>query len=120
MSKKEKEASENYLERRPKRPEGIEWSSDEEGMVTLHIVNTGMMKRITQKLLHKPKVSHIHLDEMGSFIWPLLDGEKNIIELGKVVDERFGEKARPLYERLAKFFQILDSYHFVEWTEKTK
>ena len=89
-------------------------------MVTLHIVNTGMMKRITQKLLHKPKVSHIHLDEMGSFIWPLLDGEKNIIELGKVVDERFGEKARPLYERLAKFFQILDSYHFVEWTEKTK
>ena len=43
------------------------------------------------------------------------DGEKNIIELGKEVEKHFGEKANPLYERLAKYFQILDSYHFVEW-----
>ena len=73
------------------------------------------MNRIAQKLFRKPKVSHIHLDEMGSFVWPILDGEKNIIELGKLVEERFGDKASPLYERLAKYFQILDSYGFIEW-----
>jgi hypothetical protein len=32
-----------------------------------------------------------------------------------MVEEQFGEKAAPLYPRLAKFFQVLDSYHFVEW-----
>ena len=74
-----------------------------------------MFNRIAQKLFRKPKVSHIHLDEMGSFVWPLLNGDKNIIELGKDVEEHFGEKANPLYERLAKYFQILDSYGFVEW-----
>ena len=42
-------------------------------------------------------------------------GEKTIIELGKDVEAEFGEKANPLYERLAKYFQILDSYHFIEW-----
>jgi len=73
------------------------------------------MNRIAQKLFRKPRISHIHLDEMGSFIWPLLDGEKNIIKLGESVKEQFGEKANPLYERLAKYFQILDSYHFIEW-----
>jgi len=73
------------------------------------------MNRIAQKLFRKPRISHIHLDEMGSFIWPLLDGEKNIITLGESVKEQFGEKANPLYERLAKYFQILDSYHFIEW-----
>ncbi|WP_461823121.1 PqqD family protein [Blautia stercoris] len=115
MKKNNNVISENYLERKPARPEGISWSADENGIVTLDIENTGAFNRIAQKLLKKPKVTHIHLDEIGSFVWPLLDGEKNIIELGKEVEKHFGEKANPLYERLAKYFQILDSYHFVEW-----
>ncbi|MBO5473407.1 MAG: PqqD family protein [Lachnospiraceae bacterium] len=115
MKDKKKAASENYLERKPKRPQGLKWSADAEGLVTLDIENTGIMNRMAQKLLHKPKVTHIHLDEIGSFVWPLMDGEKDIIALGASVQEAFGEKADPLYERLAKYFQILDSYHFVEW-----
>lgn len=113
--KKEKSKSENYLERKPARPEHIKWSADENGIITLDIENKGAMNRIVQKLFKKPKVSHIHLDKMGSFIWPLLDGKKDIVALGGLVKERFGEEAEPLYERLAKYFQILDSYSFVEW-----
>ena len=113
--KKEKTKSENYLERRPTRPEHILWSADEEGIVTLDIENKGFFNRLAQKLFRKPKVSHIHLDEMGSFIWPLLDGKKDIVALGVLVKEKFGEEAEPLYERLAKYFQILDSYSFIEW-----
>lgn len=115
MRKKREVISQNYLEKIPVRPSHIQWSTDEEGAVTLDIENTGIFNRVAQKLLHKPKVSHIHLDEIGSFVWPLLDGEKNIIELGKLVEVQFGEKANPLYERLAKYFQILDSYQFIEW-----
>lgn len=115
MKKKEKAASENYLERKPKRPEGIVWSVDEKKIVTLNIENTGVFNRIAQKLFHKPEITYIHLDEIGSFVWPLIDGEKDIIELGKAVEAEFGERAEPLYARLAKYFQILDSYHFLEW-----
>ena len=115
MKKKKNIISQNYLEKIPIRPERIQWSADEKGIVTLDIENTGFFNQAAQKLLKKPKVSHIHLDEMGSFVWPLLDGEKNIIELGKLVEAQFGEKANPLYERLAKYFQILDSYDFIEW-----
>ena len=97
------------------RPEGIEWTTDEKGIITLDIENKGFFNRVAQKFFKKPKVSHIHLDEMGSFVWPLLDGEKDIVALGVLVKEHFGEKAEPLYERLAKYFQILDSYSFVEW-----
>ena len=115
MKKKKNVISQNYLEKVPARPEKIKWSVDEEGIVTLDIENTGFFNRVTQKIFKKPKVSHVHLDEMGSFVWPLLDGEKNIIELGKLVEAHFGEKANPLYERLAKYFQILSSYDFIEW-----
>ena len=35
---------------------------------------------------------------MGSFVWPLMDGEKDIVTLGTMVKAHFGEKAEPLYE----------------------
>ena len=52
---------------------------------------------------------------MGSFVWPHLDGDKDILEIGKLVEAEFGEKANPLYERLAMFFRILESYKFIGW-----
>ena len=116
--KKKKNQSENYLDRIPIRPERIKWSTDEDGLVTLDIENTGIFNKVAQKLFKKPKVSHVHLDKMGSFVWPLLDGEKDIAALGVFVKEHFGEEAEPLYPRLAKYFQILDSYKFLEWKEK--
>lgn len=118
MKKKKEVIKENYLERIPKRPEKYGFSVGEDGIVTLHIENKGVFNTIAQKLFKKPKVSYVHLDAMGSFVWPLMDGEKDITEIGKLVDEKFGEEAHPLYERLAKYFQILDSYGFVEWAEK--
>ena len=68
-------------------------------------------------MFKKPRISYVHLDETGSFVWPLLDGKKTIFEIGKEVEEKFGEAAHPLYARLAKYFQILDSYGFVDWNE---
>ena len=114
MSKKEV-ISENYLEKIPVRNENIQWKQDEYGAVTLEIENTGFFNKIAQKFFKKPKVSYVHLDENGSFLWPLLDGEKSILELGVFVKEHFGEKAEPLYERLAKYFQILESYKFISF-----
>ncbi len=117
MAKKENK-SKNYLEKKPMRPEWLKWSTDENGIVTLEIENKGVFNRIAQKLLKKPKISYVHLDETGSFVWPLIDGNKTIAELGEDVEAKFGEKAHPLYERLAKYFHILDSYKFIEWNEE--
>ncbi len=105
--------TENYLERIPLRKEGLNWSQDDDGNVTLEMENKGAFNRITQKILRKPKISYIHLDETGSFIWPLIDGEKDIIKLGELVEEHFGEKAHPLYERLSQYFRILENYGFI-------
>ena len=114
MKKKEK-ISENYLEKIPARKNGLEWTVDDKGVVTLNIKNTGIFNKIAQKLFKKPPVTYVHLDEHGSFVWQIADGERNIISLGEDVKERFGDAAEPLYPRLAKFFQILDSYGFIEF-----
>ncbi len=111
--KKQKIAS-NFLDKIPTRNPEIGYTVDEKGVITLEIENKGLFNRIAQKVFKKPKISYIHLDEMGSFVWPIINGEKSISEIGEAVDEHFGEKAHPLYERLAKYFQILESYGFVK------
>ena len=108
-----KNKSENYLERIPVRNTMLSWSSSPDGKVTLEIENTGFFNRIAQKVFKKPRISYVHLDDMGSFIWPLVSGEKSIIEIGVLVKEHFGENAEPLYERLAEFFRRLESYNFI-------
>ena len=90
--KKKNIISKNYLEKIPSRPDSIEWKKNDEGIVTLEIKNTGLANKIAQVLFKKPKVSYIHLDKMGSFIWPLMDGKMDITEIGKLVDEKFGKR----------------------------
>ena len=107
----------NYLDKIPIRNEKIAWSADKEGIVTLAIENKGFFHFLAQKLLKKPPVTYVHLDKTGSFVWPLLDGEQDIHQLGQKVDAQFGEAAQPLYERLVKYFQILESYNFIKWRE---
>ncbi len=112
--KKEKVLIENYLENIPRR-EVVKFSCDEEGFVILEVENTGIANRIAQKLLKKPKISYIHLDKFGSFVWNKIDNTKSIADIAKDVEAEFGEEANPLYERLAKFFQILQSYNFISF-----
>ncbi len=107
---------ENYLEKIPQKGD-FKWTSDADGIVTLEIENKGIVNKICQKLFKKPKISYVHLDKMGSFVWPIIDGEKSILEIAEAVDKEFGEEAKPLYERLAKYFQILSSYGFVTFKE---
>ncbi len=103
----------NYLELVPLKPEGLIWKKGERDIVTFEIENKGLFNRIAQKLFKKPKISYIHLDELGSFVWLQIDGNRDIAEISDLVKEQFGDAAEPLYERTAKYFQILESYNFI-------
>ena len=108
---------ENYLDKIPLKNDKLGWSKSDDGKITLEIENKGFFNRLAQKLFKKPKISYIHLDDMGSFVWPFIDGENDIKAIGKLVDEHFGEAAHPLYERLTKYFSILASYGFVSFKD---
>lgn len=106
--------NENYLEKIPAYKQGLNWSCDQNGIVTLEMENTGFANRLAQKLLKKPKISYIHLEQFGSFVWMAIDGKRDIIAIGELVREHFGDKAEPLYERLSQYIKTLHSNGFIE------
>ncbi|MEW5761255.1 MAG: PqqD family protein [Candidatus Thermoplasmatota archaeon] len=51
----------------------------------------------------------LNLDEYGSFVWALCNGENDVEAIGIALKKKFGDKVEPIYERLAKFLQILET-----------
>lgn len=104
---------ENFMDYIPCCNPAYTWDVDENGIVTVHVVNTGFYNRLTQILFKKPRISHIKLDGYGSFVWKQIDGKKTVFEISKLVKEKFGQEAEPLLERLVKYFQILYQNQFI-------
>lgn len=120
-NKRKKEGSDiNYLDLIPRRNEALKWHRDLKDRVILEVENTGVMNTIAQRVFNKPRFTKVHLDAQGTFIWPLIDGEKTVADIAALVKEEFGEKAEPLYPRIVKYFQIVESYNFIEFINKPK
>lgn len=109
--------AENYLDKIPAQRQELNLTTNSDGAIIIEIENKGFINKAFQLILKKPKFSYIHFDETGSFIWPLIDGQRNIYQIGKLVKEHFGDKAEPLYERLAQYFCTLEAYKFIEWKQ---
>ena len=103
----------DYLDFVPVHNEGCHYEISAESRVTIYVENKGMFHWMARKLFHRPKTTRIDLDEMGNFIWPLLDGTRTIYQIGIMVRQRFGEKAEPLYERLVLYIRSLKNYGLV-------
>lgn len=115
---KKKKRQQNYLDLIPERALELSWSKDEEGIVTLEVENTGIFNRIAQKLFKRPKYTKVHMEKYGSFLWPLIDGERTVMELADLQKEEFGEEVEPLYPRVVKYMQIMESYNFIKLKEE--
>ncbi len=104
--------SKNYLDYIPSHTD-LKYETDTDGTVTLFVENKGLFNKIAQLLLKKPKTSQIHLEYMGSFIWPLIDGKRTIYDIALLVKEQYGDKAEPLYNRLVQYMRNLEDYGFI-------
>ncbi len=108
---------EDYKKAVPCRKDGVSWDSEDDGLVVIHMENTGLFNKIAQVVFKKPRISHIHMEENGSFIWNLMDGTRTVSDIGELVHEHFGEKAEPLYERMIRYFELLERYGFLSWKQ---
>ena len=114
MSKKQ----ENYLDYIPAVSPRNTWEADETGTVTIHMVHRGFYAWLAQRFFRRPRVSHIRLDAMGSFVFQCIDGKRTVGALAELVKAEFGEDAEPLYGRLVQYLKILRNNGLIDYVEK--
>lgn len=108
----------NYLDFIPCCNPEYTWDADKKGIVTVHVVNKGFYNFLAQKLFKRPRISHIKLDEYGSFVWQQMDGVRTVYDISELVKIKFGEQAEPIVERLVRYFQILYQNKFIGYVKE--
>lgn len=103
----------NYLDRVYRITDGLHWNISDEGVVVVDMENKGFTNKIAQKFFKRPRISHITLEGMGSFIFTQIDGERNIHQIGIELKQKYGDEAEPLYERLCVYMKHLEQAGFI-------
>lgn len=105
----------NYLDYIPIRNNEYKWQIVDEDIVEIHVVNKGFFNKIAQIFFKKPKISRIKLDKYGSIVWKVIDDNKNIGQIADDVRKYFEDDENIFYERLIKFFHILNNNNFIRY-----
>ena len=91
-----------------------EWQETNEGKVSLlkpKIKNPRFLKFFSNWT--KQTHYYIHLDEIGSSTWKLIDGHRTVETIGLELHKKYGADIEPVYERLAEFIRQLLRSKFV-------
>jgi hypothetical protein len=96
------------LAMRPRRTlETWEVSKDTGRVVVTHPKAFGRLEGKLARALGAPKEIRRPLDEFGSLIWQLCDGNHTIEEIARAAEERFAERFEPAVPRTLRFVEIL-------------
>ena len=89
--------------------ESLTYDVDNNGVVTILEKQNHKVQNFFRKLKFKiPEYKKIALDEYASFVFLQIDGVKTVKEIGEALELKFGDKARPVYERLLLFLNHIE------------
>lgn len=87
----------------------LEYESND-GIVTILERQDHKIQQLFRRLkVRIPQYKKIELDPYASFVFLHIDGKNTVERIGGLLDERYGEDAHPLYERLLLFMNYLDA-----------
>jgi hypothetical protein len=75
------------------------------------------MRWLQKRLVRSPFLK-VSLDEVGSIAWLHMDGKTTVAQVGKVMEDNFGDRVRPVEERLGLFFGSLMRNKFDTWASQ--
>ena len=104
----------NLLEIAPVRL--AEWE-EIEGRVVVHrpLSPARGPRRLWERFVYELAAKRIRLDEMGSHVWLLLDGEHTVGQVADRLRERFGDEIEQAEERLGQLLHVLHREKFIEY-----
>ncbi len=111
--KRTKKIPQNYMDVVMFCNPGFKWSENEEGLVTIDVINKGLHHKIAQKFFHKPEISHIALDKYGSVLWKSINGRNTVYDILNIMSETFPDEKESMLKRVIAFMHTLQVNKYV-------
>ncbi len=117
--KKKENNAKNFLDYIPAR--NIQWETDDSGKV--YLIKEKTKNKWLKKIIDwvgKSQNFHIRLDEVGTFTWLAIDGERTVLDISRHLKEAFGEDFKEPEQRVSFFLGMMKKNGFIELFEKVK
>lgn len=101
----------NFLDYIPEYCEGIELIQEE----CQEVILVKRKNRLLSKYREKDRAGRIELDSLGGYVCKNIDGKHSVFEIAQQLENEFGEKAEPLYQRLILFLKILNQKNLIKY-----
>lgn len=59
----------------------------------------------------------VNLDEYGTRIWNLIDGQRTVMQIADSLRDTYGESVEPVYERVGTFMRSLETNKFISYLD---
>ncbi|MDG6221018.1 MAG: PqqD family protein [Candidatus Thermoplasmatota archaeon] len=87
--------------------------NDEGNVVLIYRKSLRRFERWMLRKLDGPEKIRRPLDKIGTSIWELCDGTRNVLSIAQLVDDQFKEEIAPAMPRVARFIQMLHQRNLV-------
>jgi hypothetical protein len=114
---RKRRADQNFLDFVPLRCIGSECGGDGRTTLLRPKFDRGLLGRWVQPHLSKPFYK-VHLDEIGSCVWELVDGTRTVGEIAGELERQFGERVKPAHERVCLFLRELEKGRMIRLTDR--
>ncbi len=106
----------------PKRNEDVEWEEEDGKVVLIYPKNFTRFERFLHRRIGGPDNIRRPLDDKGTMIWMMCDGNYNVDDICKVLYQEFREDIEPVIKRVWGFLEILLKLNLisVDKSEKDK
>ncbi len=107
---------EKFLKLKPVRNPYLKWSKSEKGEITIMLElkqtkKTGFLSKLFS--LPKEVTKKVALDEVGSFVWEMCDGQHTVEEIIEELAERYKMMRQETEVALMTYFQQLTRRKFI-------
>lgn len=100
---------ENLLDVVFKVADHLEYRIDKTGYVVVVERQEHKLQQFCRKLkMRIPEKRTITMDEFGSFVFQQIDGHRTVRQIGEILEAQYGDRIKPLYERLSLFMEMLE------------
>jgi len=108
------EKTRNLLELIPEQRRESEDCADGTVEVIMPRYGEGWFSRMLERIFRGAPV-RVQLDDVGTSVWRLCDGRRNVREIGSEIHGQFGDSIEPVYDRLGEFFKRMDRAGIIGW-----
>ena len=104
---------------RPVRNSEIEWKTNEAGEAILTVPRRrDRMARVISFWFKVPETRGVELDEVGTFVWSLCDGENTVESIVRKTSDQYRMNRREVEVSVTTFLQMLAERRFVGWYQR--